>query len=386
MKLEDTNPTTMSDKPRTRKQLQSSQKDGLLPNWLNPKNWGVSDYTDKYADKNTAFAAARKAGEKEYLYNGIRYTTDIKGEDRPESSFSLSRQQRNKIYNSVNPIGYPSQELIPAIKRYAKNSSFKNDNLGDKSLLTEVRSAPDEDAWAFFMGLPQQKNSISESKYKPTDAKDKNAKYYTLRNAYPDFDDRVITAVDLSFKYDKEKNLLGRKTSELKSKNSNTITGAYSNFMPLENVTFSKGKDERGNYYSMYDIYDFNVPLQKKIGKPYEVYDRVYYKDYGDGKAKPMYYTDKELANLDVNKKNFDTLALQKELSNRGYLLPKSTKENGTFDGILGEEVKQALMDYKTKNKKKTYQGARFTQQTGLRQGDYYPEEVGVAMANRKKK
>jgi hypothetical protein len=43
-------------------------------------------------------------------------------------------------------------------------------------------------------------------------------------------------------------------------------------------------------------------------------------------------------------------------------------------------------MDYKTKNKKKTYQGARFTQQTGLRQGDYYPEEVGVAMANRKKK
>jgi len=35
---------------------------------------------------------------------------------------------------------------------------------------------------------------------------------------------------------------------------------------------------------------------------------------------------------------------------------------------------------------KKMYQGYRFTQQTGLRQGSYHPEEVEIAIANRKKK
>lgn len=68
-----------------------------------------------------------------------------------------------------------------------------------------------------------------------------------------------------------------------------------------------------------------------------------------------QYYSDKELLELDINKKNFDTLALQIELSNRGYKLPKSTKKDGTFDGIWGEETKNALLDWQTKNKRMYY-------------------------------
>jgi peptidoglycan hydrolase-like protein with peptidoglycan-binding domain len=59
------------------------------------------------------------------------------------------------------------------------------------------------------------------------------------------------------------------------------------------------------------------------------------------------YNTDKELSQLDVNKKDFDTLGLQRELNNRGYKLPKSTKKDGNFDGILGDETKNALLKYK---------------------------------------
>ena len=322
---------------------------------LNPFNWGVTDYTNTYSDKNQAFAAARKAGEKEYLYKGVRYTTDIKDEKRPESSFTLSREERQKIYNSVNPVYYPKDEIVDAVKRYVGNKNFKDDVTQSPNLEVENRkSIADEDAWAFFMGIPQQKNSVSVSKYKPTTTTDKNAEYYTLRNAYPYFSEFVIDNASTAFKHDKVRDLLGRKTSELKSKNSNTITGAYSDFMPLENVTFSKGKDERGDYYSIYDIYDFSIPFEGKIGKPYEVYDRVYYKDYGDGKNKPMYYTDKELSELNVNKKNFDTLMLQKELVNRGYELPKSTTKKGELDGKLGDETRAALLDLQlyTNNKK----------------------------------
>ena len=121
-------------------------------------------------------------------------------------------------------------------------------------------------------------------------------------------------------------------------------------------------QDNRGEYVQYYDVWDYsrnnNTDVSKtdNLGqtKPFEVYDRIYIKDYGDGKKKRMYYTDKELSEIDVNKKNFDTLALQRELHNRGYKLPKSTKKDGSFDGVWGDETKNALLEYrKSQNKNK---------------------------------
>ena len=82
------------------------------------------------------------------------------------------------------------------------------------------------------------------------------------------------------------------------------------------------------------------------------VYDNQM-REYDNGEKKKMYYSDSELSKLDINKKNFDTLALQRELSNRGYKLPKSIKRDGTFDGVFGEEVKQTLLKYQ-QNKSNT--------------------------------
>jgi peptidoglycan hydrolase-like protein with peptidoglycan-binding domain len=77
-----------------------------------------------------------------------------------------------------------------------------------------------------------------------------------------------------------------------------------------------------------------------------------------------MFYTDDELSKLNPDKKNFDTLALQRELNNRGYELPKSKRKEkyedlirrdympDIFDGVFGEETKQALLDWQSKNKK----------------------------------
>ena len=290
-----------------------------IPSWANPMNWGVSDYTNE-GDFNSAYSTARKEGKKEFLWNNKRYDSDIE-RDRTQNSFNLSEEQRKKIYYSVNPTGYPSYEIAPAIERYIQgNIVLPGDIIDDVKGWT-----PNQDAWAFYLGLPQLNNTITESSYKPTITKEKTVadvgKYYTLRNVYPNFNEQVIEEASTTLE------------------NKNSETGVVSSFTPLENVTYSKGRDERGNYYSLYDIYDFSIPLESKIGKPYEVYDRVYYKDYGDGKQKPMYYSDKELSKLDINKKNFDTLALQRELANRGYDLAKSIKKDGTFDGILGESV-----------------------------------------------
>lgn len=303
-----------------------AQDGSLLPAWnimmsanIPPSNVGPKDYTSA-GNFGSAYQRARQEGQHEFVWNNKRYNSDI-DRDRLPSSFNLSEEQRRRIYHSVNPTGYPMSEAIPALKRYLNNDIVLYDEIID-----DRRGwTPNSDAWAFYLGLPQENNTVTESQYRPSNETNKNSRYYTIRSAYPDFDKEVI------------------KDAEYYLADTDKAKGALSWFSPLENVTYSKGSDERGNYFSIYDIYDFSIPFESKIGKPYEIYDRVYYRDYGGGK-KPMYYTDHELDNINIDKMDFNTLALQKELINRGYPLPQSTKEDGSLDGIFGEETKNALL------------------------------------------
>ena len=49
-----------------------------------------------------------------------------------------------------------------------------------------------------------------------------------------------------------------------------------------------------------------------------------------------------------------DLRVIQKALSEQGYKLPKSTKQDGSFDGVWGDETKNALLKYrKSQNKTK---------------------------------
>ena len=360
----------------------------LLPDWdkvkstLNPKNWGVPDYTDKYPDKEKAFRAARNAGEKEYLYKNVRYSTNYKGnheQQLKETGITDEQLQsrniiKDKLYNNLQPRSYEDP-----IKRTIRALTSNNEQY------TEVPHR--EDAYSLYMGRPQVNNTFGVSRYKPSIKKESLIEpvYYKINHiSGTNFEEELLKNnidrdYDPGFDY-------------------NDIMGNY---------TISKGEDEHGKYISYYDKWDLNPfslknPITKKeittdFGKPFEIYNRVYYrenpdagkyKEYGDkinalwekaiatqdekyvdeanklytirnlyyskqDKYVRQYYSDKELSELDVNKKNFDTLSLQRELSNRGYKLPKSTKKGGSFDGIWGDETKQALLDYQTKNKKK---------------------------------
>jgi hypothetical protein len=180
-----------------------------------------------------------------------------------------------------------------------------------------------------YSGVPQKNNTFTISNYIPSISKEKNKTYYTFNNEN---------------KNELEKALLNWSNNSSNKKNvltdtENTVMGDY---------TVSKGKDKRGEYISYYDKWDLEP---KDFGKPFEMYDRIYTRKQGDKYVK-MNYTDDELSKLNPDKKNFDTLALQRELTNRGYSLPKSAKSDGTLDGILGDETKQALLDYQSKNKK----------------------------------
>jgi hypothetical protein len=335
--------------------MEDYAEDGsLFPDWdkvktkLNPKNWGVTDYTDKFPDKDKAFTAARKAGEKEYLYKGVRYTTDYAGTPQQQlketgitdNQLYKTNAFQERLYNNLVPVGYTNMESR------VWDAVVKNEKDKQKDIPNNV-SKERQDAYNFYMGKPQKNNTFNVSKYTPSTSKEKNTVYYSLNNE--NFLNDILDQVDnkgnfLDYSQITSSNQPVYGNPDIKKK----VMGSYENVMG--NFTLSKGNDDKGNYISYYDKWDI-APLD--FGKPFEIYDRIYVKDYGDGKQKRMYYSDKELSELDVNKKNFDTLALQKELANRGVKFEKSVKKDGSFDGIWGEETKAALLDYQTKNKKK---------------------------------
>jgi hypothetical protein len=351
---------------------------------LNPKNQGVIDYT-KSGTRDQAYAAARKAGEKEFMWNNERFSTDMAGTPAQQlkwSGITNSQTENRSFFTPVNfakdrlrknlvPYGYtnPAGRVYDAIVK-DKSTPFVSEDkrtvLGLKDVSPERR-----DAFKLYMNNPQENNTFGISNYTPS-LKDKNSNngpYYKINNLYgdPTEDDWFV-----NFFYNSNKNrVTDAALPNLIKTPFDNLTKTPPTLMNLQNDIMghyktSIGSDERGNYMSYYDKWDLNPkevknPITGKeiptdIGKPFEIYDRVYFKDYGDGEEKRMYYTDKELKsfNTDKNTKNFDTIALQKELYNRGYKLPNSVKVVANegdlkFDGIYGDETKKALQDFQNK-------------------------------------
>lgn len=339
-----------------------------FPSWTNPMNWGVADYTNK-GDFSVAYSSARKEGEKEFLFNNKRYNTNYKG--TPEQQLKetgLTDKQitgnntLKRVYKNTTPYTTTLPPLIQGVKGYAgfedkhRDINIKNPipityylennqklfrNLPEEEQKKYKESSKPyfkraEDAWALYTGNPQRFKTFEISNQKPTNSKNKDDYYYSLNKSYPELLEFI------------EKEGAGLKYGESKHVEEPTK-------LMLRNFKIGKGKDERGDYISYYDNWNLNPSFEFPIpeqGKPFEIYDRIYVKNYEDGKQKRMHYTDKELFQLNVDKKDFNTLSLQKELSNLGYKLPKSTKKNGGFDGILGDETKNALLEYKRSNQK----------------------------------
>lgn len=276
--------------------------DRSLLSYVNPKNWGVNDYS-KEKDFSSAYSTARKAGEKEFIWNNKRYNSNMK-----------------------NEIGKPIQY------REDKTTSILSGLIPDKQQRgTGKNTIYFEELSHYYKGKDYDYKYLTKSRYKPINSKNKSIDYISIND--DKFKNRIIE------EWNNPKNKFTDETNTQKKLVYKKDLDALGNF------NIHKGSDERGEYISYYDLWDVNA-LADKIGKPFEVYDRIYIKDYGDSNKKRMYYSDKELSELDIDKKDFDTLGLQRELSNRKYKLSKSTKQDGSLDGIWGDETKNALLDY----------------------------------------
>jgi len=285
---------------------------------INPKNWGVTDYSNS-KDFSNAYKSARESGEKEFMYNGKRYSSNMSGTPQQQLKWSgitndrlgISGNLEKRAYNTIIPSYYDGEngEKSTNVKNFIKNRNrfyaekeynslmetmVKEDSLGhDDNVASIIEKAnvirndymgsddkPSEDGWSIYLGQPQKHNSFGISNYKPNVAKDTNVNYYTVNDKFSD------ELFDLYKNKQIKKGLINESSFQR-----GTISENGSRARVLGNFTLDEGKDKKGNYISYYDKYDIEptIPVIGKIkidnivGKPFEIYDRIYYKKDNKG-------------------------------------------------------------------------------------------------------
>lgn len=139
--------------------------------------------------------------------------------------------------------------------------------------ITDKKGHNREDAWRLYLGLPQKHNTFDISVHQPK--KSNQDKYYFKINNFLEPFRKLHNNNDVHVIYDFIKFVEDIKPERAaKGKNvgatddEHAIMGTYK---------LSLGVDDLGYYISYYDRWDLDPMGGKVIGKPFEIYDRIYY-------------------------------------------------------------------------------------------------------------
>lgn len=205
----------------------------------------------------------------------------LRAGQRLVKGFLGSEKIRKHIYETVVPIGY-NEPLLRFKDLVFGMSKERKDYLND--LRENYIDTGRKDAWAMYLGLPQKHDSFVESDYKPSVAKNQNAKYYKYSDK-----ENVGRTSSVSF----NKSRLSKKIRSIANNKSKKGTALD---RTLGSFTWEKGEDERGKYISIYDRWDIH-PFRSfstigvgstsekdfgqklGVGQPWEYYDRFYYEE-----------------------------------------------------------------------------------------------------------
>lgn len=189
----------------------------------------------------------------------------------PEQEFKRNKYQES-LSNNLKPIGYDYNSFVHALYEKNKGREVLENRAKDtdpyaSNLIPKSRL----DAFNFYMGKPQKYNTFDVSDYRPSKETDFKTNYYKL-NYFQDYyaPDSNVTDLENLFK---TKSLAETDLPFLFSKKEKQKVNA-ADAPVMANYTLSKGEDEKGKYYSYYDKWDI-APMD--FGKPFEIYDRIYY-------------------------------------------------------------------------------------------------------------
>lgn len=188
----------------------------------------------------------------------------------PAGTAKVHRKVNDWLFNNVRPVEYPG--ILSGIKNVGMgllnmNEPPEKDSLGLYNI--------GEEAWQKSLvktNQPMQSHYIIPSKHRPSDAKDPNTTYYTLKEG--------VINPQLLIDEANRRNLKVGESAAMTSLAPFIREGfmpeeEFSQIDPIQKFKLSKGKDEKGEYVSIYDKYDFEGPLNS-IVTPYEWYDRFY--------------------------------------------------------------------------------------------------------------
>jgi hypothetical protein len=159
----------------------------------------------------------------------------------------------------------PYDQILPG-----KNSSRKAKPVfNEKPGFTEIL----KNNIQYFTGI----ETLPQSKYKPSNAKDPDTKYYS----YPNMKEQALnymTNGDKPVGTDFNSSWNNIKTDAPNKFGKKVIKKQYMNGAGLGQYKIDAGEDESGKYISIYDTYNWDlIP-----GKGYELYDRIYETDYNN--------------------------------------------------------------------------------------------------------
>lgn len=162
-----------------------------------------------------------------------------------------------------------------------------NAKIAQDAPLADARYAStplNEAVWSLYLGRPDENHLLGLSQFKPTTSKDPNAVYYQIKNYLPTLlgNLQYETKIDENgygvSRYRGRSAALKDLVTEVKKAGgklqlNDDIVGEGA----LQNFQLTHGHDEIGPYLAYYDIWDLHHVGGKVLGKPYEVYDRMYY-------------------------------------------------------------------------------------------------------------
>jgi len=293
-----------------------------------------------------------------------------------QSAYKKGKSER--AFRNITPQGYG--DLLKNLERYKRYTN----NLGrDKNELRwdispegkqMYYSIPRrDDMFSLYLGLPQQNNSfVPQLMYRPTNEKDPSSLYYKP-NYWTEKEKQALLDQYLQMsKNNYNKNIYNERDAVLKPIVDSLKKAGVPDWdpqygtvfdNPLGDFTVTKGKDEYGNYISIYDKIDFNpfqtgagasinpagAALQAYMqlqghnvnadteasslfgaGKPYEIYDRIYY----DPKTKKV-----------IKQNNFDKGGERRKKKYKETEIPEEDKTPSNYTGDKKTRIQKGYYD-----------------------------------------
>jgi hypothetical protein len=166
-----------------------------------------------------------------------------------------------------------NEEKIRWHKDIASNASNERSRVGIEDGVRRFENRVD--AWRIYLGLPQKHETFGISEFRP--AKSKEDRYYYKINKFNKlFENQIVDETTVQSPVAE----MIRYVKESAKPGTDRVIALDRGLGIMGQYTIALGQDEKGQYISYWDRWDLEGSVEGRdgvIGKPFEIYDRVYY-------------------------------------------------------------------------------------------------------------